>query len=134
MTGFIALIAAVTLAAAPAPVKLTVHYDDGAGHKHVAHLRCTSTTARADGFLRDPGAVRACRRARRIATFLATPPNTKRPCPEIYGGPQTARITGRIGDRTIDRRLSRSNGCRIADWDTTRPLVPRTRGAAPPTP
>jgi hypothetical protein len=48
-------------------------------------------------------------------------------CTQIYGGPQTARITGRVGARRINRKLSRTNGCRIGEWSRMAPLVPAPR-------
>ena len=101
----VATLLSLVAAAAPAPVTLTVRYSDGSSAEHVAHLRCRTDSARADGFLRDAGAATACRRARTIASFLATQPSAKRMCTQIYGGRQRARITGTIGTRKIDRRL-----------------------------
>ena len=54
MSALAALLSLVA-AAAPAPVTLTVHYSDGSGGEHVAHLRCRGDSARADGFLRTHG-------------------------------------------------------------------------------
>jgi hypothetical protein len=128
----LAALLSLVAAAAPAPVTLTVHYSDRSGGDHVAHLRCRADSARADGFLRTTGAGAVCRRARTIATFLATRPGSKRICTQIYGGRQRARITGTIAARHIDRRLKRTNGCEIGDWQKAVPLVPRVpAGVAP---
>ena len=130
MTALVAVLSLVA-AATPVPVTLTVRYTSGSGAEHVAHLRCRADSARADGFLRSAGASAACRRARSIAAFLATRPSPKRICTQIYGG-RRARITGTIGTRHIDRRLKRTNGCEIGDWQHAVPLVPRVpAGAAP---
>jgi hypothetical protein len=116
-----ALIALLTALAGP-NVSLAVRYDDGFGHRHRATLTCRAETARATGWLaRSP--VRACRRARR----LPAPIPANRMCTQIYGGPQTARITGRVGARRINRKLSRTNGCRIGEWSRMAPLVPAPR-------
>jgi hypothetical protein len=131
-------IAAVALAAAPPgrtaparaagdPVRLTVTFTRGTGPRHVAHLRCTATRSRADGFLSDVGARRACAHARRITGLLSTDPDPNRACTEIYGGPERARASGRIGSRRIARGFSRTDGCQIADWRTAMPLLPRPR-------
>jgi hypothetical protein len=128
----VAALLSLAAAAAPAPVTLTVRYSDGTTGEHVAHLRCRADRARADGFVRDAGAATACRRARTIASFLATRPSAKRVCTQIYGGRQRARIAGTIGARKIDRRLKRTNGCEIGDWQHAVPLVPRVpAGVAP---
>ena len=131
MSAFAALLSLVA-AATPAPVTLTVRYSDGSSVEHLAHLRCRADSARADGFLRTAGAATACRRARNIAAFLAATPSSKRICTQIYGGRQRARITGTIGTRHIDRRLKRTNGCEIGDWQHAVPLVPRVRAGVAP--
>jgi hypothetical protein len=65
---------------------------------------------------------RRCETARRLADFLATQPPRDRVCTQIYGGPETAQVRGTIGDRRIDRRFSKTNGCEIADWKRAEPL------------
>jgi hypothetical protein len=45
-------------------------------------------------------------------------------CTEQYGGPQTAHVTGRWGGEPVDLQLSRTNGCRISQWDSLGPLLP----------
>jgi hypothetical protein len=114
-------------AAAPA-VRLTVDFTrrSGAGHQ-IAHLRCSASGGRADGFLRRVGAARACAKARRIAGLLAGSPDPHRACSEIYGGPERALVTGTIGNRRIRHGFARTNGCGIADWRRAMPLLPRPR-------
>jgi hypothetical protein len=130
----VALVAGVPgSAAAPAPtdqagarpaVRLTIVFTRANGIRHVAHLRCSGTHATADGYLRDVGPARACARARRAARLLTTQPE-KRACTQIYGGPERARVSGRIGARPVARGFSRTNGCQIADWTQIQPLLPR---------
>jgi hypothetical protein len=45
-------------------------------------------------------------------------------CTEQYGGPQTARVTGLWGGEPVDLALSRTDGCRISQWDALGPLLP----------
>jgi len=113
-------------------VRLTITFirDEGAP-RHVAHLRCSGERARADGYLADVGPVRACRLARRHARLLASVPDERRACTQIYGGPERARVRGRIGGRSIDRPFTRSDGCRIDEWTRAMPLLPRPRPLAP---
>ena len=66
---------------------------------------------------------RHCDVTRRLADFLAEEPPRDRVCTEIYGGPETARVRGTIGERRIDRRFSKTNGCEIADWERAEPLL-----------
>jgi hypothetical protein len=66
---------------------------------------------------------RQCETARRLAAFLAEQPPRGRVCTQIYGGPETAHVRGTIGDRRIDRRFSKRNGCEIAEWRRAEPLL-----------
>lgn len=50
-------------------------------------------------------------------------------CTEIYGGPQTARVTGQWEGEEVDAEFSRTNGCEIARWDAALPLLVETGGA-----
>ena len=45
-------------------------------------------------------------------------------CTEQYGGPQTARVLGRWHGEPVDLELSRTDGCRISQWDALGPLLP----------
>ena len=124
-----AVVAALTGAGGgDAPVRLRVAYAAGPGQpSRVAHLRCTGDRSSADGFLR-PIAARACAHARGIAAFLAGRPDAHRACTQIYGGPERARITGTVGGRRVNRTITRTDGCGIADWRRAQPLLPRPRG------
>ena len=53
-------------------------------------------------------------------------------CNQIYGGPQTAHVTGRWNGKTVDLKLSRTDGCRVEQWASLGPLLPGPVGAAPP--
>lgn len=52
-------------------------------------------------------------------------------CTEQYGGPQTAHLTGRWQGEPVDLELSRTNGCRISQWDRLGPLLPGPVGVLP---
>jgi len=122
------------VAAGKAPrVSLRIAYAAGEVTRR-GSLRCAGAKATPRGFLADRDGVRLCRRARRLAEFLAGPPDRTRACTEIFGGPDTARVTGRIGRADIDRRFSRSDGCEIADWDRAQALLPEPAGAPAPSP
>jgi hypothetical protein len=122
------LVLAGTGSAAGDSVRLTVTFaraPGGAGH--VAHLRCSASAARADGFLRTVGARRACATARRLAAFLARRPRSGRVCSQIFGGTERGRIAGTIGTRRVNRAFARRDGCETADWRRAMPLLPRPR-------
>jgi hypothetical protein len=50
-------------------------------------------------------------------------------CTEQYGGPETARITGRWHGQSVDVELARTDGCRISQWDGLGPVLPSVAGA-----
>lgn len=56
----------------------------------------------------------------------ALPPVPKgRSCTEIYGGSQTATVTGRWRGEPVNSRFSRVNGCEISRWDALVGLLPK---------
>jgi hypothetical protein len=44
-------------------------------------------------------------------------------CPEIYGGPATARVRGDLRGTPIDARFNRIDGCQMERWDRNRALL-----------
>ncbi|MFF0740911.1 SSI family serine proteinase inhibitor [Streptomyces sp. NPDC004111] len=58
--------------------------------------------------------------------FAPVPPDAL--CTDVYGGPETARVTGVWAGRPVDTDYRRTNGCEIARWDAMRPLLPPTSG------
>jgi hypothetical protein len=98
-------------------IELTVLYDDGSGRKTTGTLTCRGADRRAEGAL-DAGAspTELCAHARGIAELLTSEPDEGRACTQIYGGPETAVVTGTIDDDKVDRRFARTNGCELADF------------------
>jgi hypothetical protein len=72
-------------------------------------------SANGGGFLED-SAEQHCRDALAMEKLLTTQPASDRVCTQLYGGPQTARITGTFGAQDVARSLKRTNGCEIEDW------------------
>jgi hypothetical protein len=105
-------------AASPAgPIELTVRYDDGAGRKTTGSLTCRGADRRAEGALDGRASpTKLCAQAKGIAELLTSPPARGRACTQIYGGPETARVTGTIEGEKVDRRFRRTNGCELADY------------------
>ena len=68
------------------------------------------------------------------AALLAAPPE-REVCTQVYGGPETARVTGTFGDTDVDAEFSRQNGCAIARWHLVAPLwdgpIPEPGDAVP---
>jgi hypothetical protein len=45
-------------------------------------------------------------------------------CTQIYGGPETADVTGTFRGKPVNAHFERSNGCEIARWDRVKFLFP----------
>jgi Subtilisin inhibitor-like len=112
--------AAVT--ASTATTSLTVTYwpgGPGKGGKRTWTVAC----APARGTLSRPAV--ACRKlaAGGAKLFAPTPRNVA--CTQIYGGPEVARIVGRVKGQPIFAGFHRHDGCGIARWNKLAPwLVP----------
>ena len=124
-----AIIAVITALAHTVPVRLTKPDDKGdGGPAVVARLSCGAPRNAASGYLRPVSVKHACWKARRRAGILTHVPDyAHRACDQTFGGPESARVTGRIGGRLVKRRLARRDGCEIAEWDALVPLVPEHR-------
>jgi len=74
-----------------------------------------------------PDPVAACRLLREMKDPLApVPPDAM--CTEIYGGPQTATVTGTLRGERVNAQFSRTDGCQIARWDKHAVLLVETGG------
>ena len=116
---------AALLAAVPAhaeskpPTSLRVIADeDGSGPAEEETLRitCRSSADRR----------RACRTLRRLPREVFVPPQQPEVCTQQWGGPQTARIVGRLRGRQVDLRFDLSDGCAISRWELAAPLIELT--------
>ncbi|MGB8944387.1 MAG: SSI family serine proteinase inhibitor [Streptomyces sp.] len=105
----------------PSPDRLTVTVADaGDGRDGTFELECHPTGGT------HPQAEDACARLDEgtwgTDTFAPTPPGAN--CTMQYGGPATARITGRWHGRPVDATYNRSNGCEISRWNKLVPVLP----------
>ena len=70
-----------------------------------------------------PRPARACTGLARLrAPFAPVPKGTA--CSQIFGGPQTARVTGTYRGRHVRAAFNRQNGCEIARWQRVAFLFP----------
>jgi hypothetical protein len=70
-----------------------------------------------------PDAEAACAQLRTLEDpFPSIPADAV--CTEQFGGPQTARVSGRWQVEPVDLELSRIDGCHISQWNALVPLVP----------
>lgn len=53
--------------------------------------------------------------------FAPVPPD--RACAEVYGGPETATVTGVWQGQPVDAQFSRTDACQTARWDQAAPLL-----------
>ena len=115
---------AVLAAAAPAqaakpPTSLRVVADaDGSGPRapETVRITCRSSAERR----------RACRILRRLPREVFSRPEQPEVCTQQWGGPQTARIVGRLRGRRIHLRFDLADGCAIARWELAAPLLELT--------
>ena len=104
--------------------QLVVEQDQGDGSAPQRWtLECGSTVSGDH-----PRAEAACEHLSAIENPFAPLP-TDLLCAEVYGGPQTAHITGTWKGQPVDLRVSRRNGCEISQWDSLGPLLPGPVGA-----
>jgi hypothetical protein len=116
-----ALGACSTGAAQPSePTVLTITYwptGPAAGGKKVWTLRCGP----ARGTLPRPAT--ACRRLAAGGTRLLAAPSKSQLCTQIYGGPEVARVVGRVRGAPVRVTFTRTDGCQISRWNALSPWL-----------
>jgi len=69
-----------------------------------------------------PDAAAACRKlGGSVEAFRPTPADLV--CTQIYGGPEVARVVGRVGTRRVWTTFRRRDGCEIARWSRAQFLL-----------
>jgi len=103
---------------ASADLRITVWPQGKTGASTTYTLTCPKGT----GTL--PEARAACSKLQRVgaSAFAPVPPGSA--CTEIYGGPQTARVRGRLAGKAIGAVFSQSDGCQSARWSRLEFLFP----------
>jgi len=101
----------------PLAADLQVTVDDGAGNRSAFTLRCQPPA----GTHPDPAAGCAGLAAAGLPAFAPTDPGVA--CTEIYGGPETATVTGTVSGQRVDATFSRTDGCEISRWDALAPVL-----------
>jgi hypothetical protein len=97
--------------------RLRIELDDGRGTTTTWILTCDPP----GGDHPDPAA--ACAALEAGQRYLAPVP-ADMACTQIYGGPETVRITGVWRGTPVDASLSRTDGCQIARWNGLAGLLP----------
>ncbi len=89
----------------------------GAETRFAGRVVCDDGRGAGSGSL-DADADAVCRRLQADPdVFDGVGSRADRLCTQVYGGPQRARIRGRVDGARVDVRFDRSDGCGIADWD-----------------
>ncbi len=112
--------------------ELTVVVDDGTGKQTTWTLTCADGVVGGD----HPDAQNACDAIAGAKAPWAPVPKDMA-CTQVYGGAQTATVTGTWRGEQVDARYARNDGCQIARWDRIAPLLQpgtpvttRSRGAS----
>ena len=109
------------LGAGPYPIAdLFISFDDATGNLAEYRLACLGDTATFTGEV-PPGvdAATACLSVATDTARMLLDPNVMvdRMCTEIYGGPETATVSGLLDGIKVDYEIDRTNGCGIDDWE-----------------
>jgi len=64
-----------------------------------------------------PQPAQACAALGRAGATVFDPVPKDQACTMIYGGPQTAKVTGTYKGNRVDATFKRTNGCEIARWE-----------------
>ena len=115
-----------TTAIATAATSLTIEVrPDPAAGPQTATLQCDGG-AKGTAFLAAPdAATKACAALANPAAvdYLRNPKPEGQVCTQIFGGPETAHVTGTLNGQSLDVQLARRNGCETAGWDLVRALL-----------
>lgn len=102
--------------------ELTVVVDDGNGKTTTWTLTCDP----AGGTHPDPEA--ACTILGAHGERALPPKREDVACPQVYGGPEKATVTGMWRGQRVRSTFSRTDGCEISRWDLMQGLLPRAGG------
>jgi hypothetical protein len=97
---------------------LTIVVDNGSGTTSTWQLSCNPP----DGTHPDPKA--ACRALQANGAAALPPVPKDKACTQIYGGPETATITGTWQGQDVISRFARNDGCQISRWKLLEGLLP----------
>ncbi|HAY43681.1 MAG TPA: hypothetical protein DCY59_09080 [Micrococcaceae bacterium] len=101
-------------------LKISISFD-GKSVDNEYHLQCRGARATESSTL--PNANDACELLAKNPELLTSKPSAQQTCTEIYGGPATAKIKGKIGEQRVQADFDRHNGCAISIWDSLAPLL-----------
>ncbi len=106
------------------PTVLTFTYKDGKKDRETARLTCTGERGSSGTGYLAKSADDACKQIDSAGKLLIDGPDETVACTQVYGGPETVKVSGRVDFETVDREFGRTNGCEIADWEKLQALLP----------
>lgn len=126
-TGLVVALLACLVILAPAcaatgtpKAKLVIEYrPTTAGASLKLSVNCVGSRATA-GTHPNRKAICALLAKKSIKIFAPTP--TGMACSMIYGGPETARVTGTVGSTKVKAAFNKTDGCQVARWLAALPL------------
>jgi hypothetical protein len=69
-----------------------------------------------------PDGAKACAALRTGAATAFAKPRTDQMCTDIFGGPQTAEVTGTWNGKPVSATFGRADGCQVSRWNAVAPL------------
>jgi hypothetical protein len=91
-------------------LKISVAADDGATPK-VMTLKCDPAGGS------QPQPAQACAALAKAGAKVFKPVPKSQVCSMLYGGPQTAKVTGKYEGKAVDAIFKRTNGCEVDRWE-----------------
>jgi hypothetical protein len=64
-----------------------------------------------------------CAATKGLTSADLAPPPGDLACTQIYGGPETATVTGTLNGERVDASFKRTDGCQISRWKKVRDLL-----------
>ena len=104
--------------AEPASTDLTIMVRDGSGKTLTWGLTCDPPGGT------HPNPKAACRALESNGAAALPPVPKDKVCAQIYGGAETATITGTWQGKKIISRFARNDGCQISRWKLMEGLLP----------
>ena len=101
---------------------LKIVVNDGDGKTNTWTLSCDPPAGT------HPNPLQACTVLAKYGQTALPPTSAHVMCSQIFGGSQTAKITGTWNGKTVTSALSRRNGCETARWKELQGLLPAIPG------
>jgi hypothetical protein len=98
---------------------LTIVSRDGSGKTSTWRLTCDPPGGT------HPNPQAACRVLEANGAVALPPVAKDKVCTQIYGGPETATVTGTWQGQHVESRFARNDGCQISRWKLMEGLLPR---------